>query len=111
MMMATMRNLHCLIAGLLLLCLMHRSDSANVRGSSSKLEELKERVLHPNIKPEHRGKTLQQILGDDMVDDTRQQYQRKMQGGGNPTFGQPTYSYFAVSMHHTILFCRHFSLD
>ena len=97
-----------IVAVLLLCCLLQSSDSANVllRGqqSTKTMEELKERVLHPTIKPEHRGKTLEQILGKDVAAETQQQQQqrqRKMQ-----SVGEPTYSYFAVSMrlvHRTIV--------
>ena len=89
--MTAMRNLYCLVGALLLLCLVHTTSSANVRGS--KMEELKERVLHPTIKPEHRGKTLQEIVGPDA---TRPR-ERKLD---EPSFGRPTYSYFAVSNIH-----------
>lgn len=88
-----MRNVYCLMGALLLFNFFHSIDSANVRGS--KMEELKERVLHPTIKPEHRGKTLQEILGDDIVEDTRPQ-QRKL--NGETMIGQPTYSFFAVRL-------------
>jgi hypothetical protein len=83
---------------IVLLCLLG-SDYANLLRGNSNMEALKERVLHPTLLPkEYRGKTWADLGVDvDAANQHREQRQRKTQSTGLPTFGQPTYSYFAVS--------------
>lgn len=98
----TIRMNSWLLLVILLLCLLD-SDHANVlRGGNGKtMEALKERVLHPKLPSEdHRGKTWKELGVNVQAEEEyrrRQQQERRTQSTvGLPTFGDPTFSYFAV---------------
>jgi len=59
-------------------------------------QDMKERVLHPNIPETVRGKTWDELVGVDHTQQKQQQKQHQRKTQGLPTFGSPAYSYFAL---------------
>ncbi|KAG7338918.1 hypothetical protein IV203_034588 [Nitzschia inconspicua] len=82
---------------IILLCLLGYDDANLLRGQSN-MENLRERVLHPTLlSEEFRGKTWTDLGVDTTAAEKhRKQRQRNMQSSGGLSFGEPTYSYFAL---------------